>query len=130
MSNDDSVAAEVWVDSWQASIQERADQARLLRERLDAVKGTGWDRDRLVKVTVAASGALADVELQDRILRQPVSLTRKQILEAAQAAQLDLAQKAAKVTAETIGMRHPTADAVVRSFTQRLSAPGSDDADR
>lgn len=100
----------------------------MLLERLDAITGTGWDRDRLVKVTVAASGVLADVDPDERVGRHANSLTRRQILAAAQAAQLDLAHEAAKITAEPIGMKHPTADAIVRSFTQRLSVPGSDDA--
>lgn len=130
MLDDDLDAAESWVDNWQASLQERADQARLLRERLDAVTGTGWDRRRLVQVTVAASGVLADVVLDDRTREQAVAVTRSQILEAARAAQADLVQKAARVTAETIGMKHPTADAVVRSYLQRMSPPGSDDAGR
>jgi len=125
---DDLDAAEAWVDNWQASLQERADQARLLRERLDAVTGTGWDRQRLVQVTVAASGVLADVALDERTRRQSVEATRAQILEAAQAAQADLTRKAAQVTAETIGMNHPTADAIVRSYAQRVSAPGDADA--
>jgi hypothetical protein len=127
---DDLDAADSWVDGWQASLQERADQARLLRERLDAVTGTGWDRKRLVRVTVATSGVLADVVLDDRTRGQAVATTRVQILEAAQAAQADLARKAARVTAETIGMKHPTADAIVRSYLQRMSPPGSDDAGR
>lgn len=130
MSDHDLDAGEAWVDNWQASIQERADQARALRGKLEAITGTGWDRTRSVKVTVAATGALADVELDDRVTRQAASLTRKQILEAAQAAQLDLARKAAQATAETIGMKHPTADAIVRSYTQRMTAPGGDDASR
>ena len=81
-------------------------------------------------MTVAASGVHADVVLDDRTREQSVAATRTQILEAAQAAQADLAQKAARVTAETIGMKHPTADAVVRSYLQRMSPSGSDDARR
>jgi hypothetical protein len=127
---DDLDAADSWVDGWQASLQERADQARLLRERLEAVTGTGWDRKRLVQVTVATSGVLADVVLDDRTREQAVATTRSQILEAGQAAQADLARKAARVTAETIGMKHPTADAVVRSYLQRMSPPRGDDAGR
>ena len=76
MFGDDLDAAEAWVDNWQASLQERADQARLLRERLDTVTGTGWDRQRLVQVTVTASGVLADVALDERTRRQSVDATR------------------------------------------------------
>jgi len=127
LSDHDLSAAEAWIDGWQASLQERADEARLLRERLETVTGVGWDRRRLVWVTVAATGALADVVLDERIRRQPVATTRAQILEAAQAAQADLTLKAARITAETIGMHHPTADAIVRSFAQRMSPQGGND---
>lgn len=130
MSDHDLDAGEAWVDNWQASIQERADQARALRGKLEAITGTGWDRTRSVKVTVASTGALADVALDDQVQRQAVAVTRKQILEAAQAAQLDLARKAAQATAETIGMKHPTANAIVRSYTQRMTAASGDDAAR
>jgi hypothetical protein len=45
MSNEDLDAAEAWVDRWQASLQERADQARLLREKLDELPGSGGIAD-------------------------------------------------------------------------------------
>jgi hypothetical protein len=118
---DDLGAAEELVDSWQASLQERADAARQVRERLDMVTGIGWDADRIVQVTVAPSGALADLKLPEQIRRQSADLTRTQILQAAQAAQADLARKAALVVADTMGMNHPTADAIVRSYTRRVT---------
>jgi hypothetical protein len=118
--SDDLNAAEELIDNWQASLQERADAARHVRERLDTVSGIGWDADRIVQVTVASSGVLADLKLPENIRRQSAELTRKQILQAAQAAQADLARKAALVVADTMGMNHPTADAIVRSYTRRV----------
>lgn len=123
-------AAEAWVDNWEASLQERADQARRLRERLEAATGVGWDRDRVVRVTVGDSGAVTDVDLGEEILRQPVATTRAQILEAARAAQADLADQAAQITAETIGTGHPTADAVIASYKRRAPEAGDTDAAR
>ena len=55
--------------------------------------GSGWMHRRLVQVTVAASGVLADVVLDDQTRGQAVATTRVQILEAAQAAHADLARK-------------------------------------
>ncbi|MEV0269866.1 YbaB/EbfC family nucleoid-associated protein [Hamadaea sp. NPDC050747] len=128
MFGDDLGAAEEAVDRWEASLQERADAARRVRERLDAVTGIGSDPDRIVQVTVAPSGVLADIKLPDQIRRQSVDLTRQQILQAAQAAQADLARKAALVVADTIGMNHPTANAIVSSYTRRLTMDPGDAA--
>lgn len=122
--------AEAVVDRWQASLQQRADAARQVRERLDTVTGIGWDPDRVVQVTVASSGQLSDVKLPEQIRRQSADLTRRQILEAAHAAQQDLARKAALVVADTMGMNHPTADAIVASYARRLGHPGVTDAAR
>ncbi|MCP2323598.1 hypothetical protein HDA40_002105 [Hamadaea flava] len=123
---DDLDGAEEVVDRWQASLQERADAARQVRERLDAVTGIGLDPDRIVQVTVAPSGVLADIKLPEQIRRQSADLTRQQILQAAQAAQADLARKAALVVADTIGTNNPTADAIVSSYTRRLTSDPGD----
>lgn len=120
-------AAEARVDGWEASIHARAEQAHALAKRVRGMVGVGRDQDRLVTITVSPTGALVDIDLDERVGRLPVQETRRRILAAFQAAQTNLAREVARATAQTLGMRNPTSDAIVSSFTQRISHLGEDD---
>jgi hypothetical protein len=71
-------AAEARVD-WEASIHARAEQAHALAERVRGMVGVGTDRDRLVTITVSSTGALVDIDLDERVGRLPVQETRRRI---------------------------------------------------
>lgn len=120
-------AAEAPVDGWEAAIRARAEQAHLLAEQVRGMVGVGTDRDRLVTVSVSSTGALVDIDLDERVGRRSVQETRRRILEAFEAAQTALAREVAKATAETLGMRNPTSDAIVTAFTQRINHLGDGD---
>lgn len=81
----------------------------------------------LVTVTVSSAGALVDIDLDERVGPRPVREIRQRILEAFQAAQTNLARDVAKATAQTLGMRNPTSDAIVTAFTQRINHLRDDD---
>jgi DNA-binding protein YbaB len=87
----------------------------------------GADRDGLVTVTVSSAGALVDIELDERVGGQPVREIRRRILEAFESAQTSLAREVAKATAQTLGMRNPTSDAIVTAFTKRINHIGDGD---
>lgn len=120
-------AAEARIDGWEAAIRARAEQAHALAEQVRGMVGVGADRDRLVTITVSSAGALVDIELDERIGRRPVQETRRRILEAFEAAQTNLAREVAKATAQTLGMRNPTSDAIVTAFTKRINHLGDGD---
>jgi DNA-binding protein YbaB len=124
-------AAEQWVDGWEASIQERAEQARALSQKLAALSGTARSSDDLVEVTVDSSGAVTGIELDEGIRDQRATTTAEQIMTVMRAAQAELARQVAEAGAETVGAGSEISRAIVASFTSRLSpAEGRGDAAR
>src|SRR5439155_21885349 len=82
--------AERWIGDWQAGIEERAARARALSSRLADVTATAISRDGLVEATVAASGAVVDLRLDERIRNRPAAETARQVLDTIGAAQAEL----------------------------------------
>ena len=120
-------AAEARINGWEASIRARAEQAHVLAEQVRDMVGVGTDRHRLVTVKVSSAGALVDIDLDERIGQRPVRDIRQRILAAFQAAQTNLAREVAKATAQTLGMRNPTSDAIVTVFAKRINHLGDSD---
>jgi hypothetical protein len=119
-SGRDLDAAERWVDDWQSSIEERAAQAQTLAGRIAGLSATARSDDRLVEVTVASSGAIDRLHLDERIRSQSAARTAEQILTTVRAAQARLAHLATEATAETIGLDTETGRAIANSFAARF----------
>jgi hypothetical protein len=115
--------AERMIDDWQAGFEERAAQARALSARLVALSARAESEDGLVRVTVGASGSIADLSLEEGIRDQPASETARAILSTLRAAQASLTRAAAEVTAETVGADSETGRAVIASYAAREGAP-------
>jgi DNA-binding protein YbaB len=111
--------AERLVDDWQAGFEERATQARALSARLGALTATARSGDELVTVTVGASGAIADLTLEEGVRDQPAADTARAILTTLRAAQASLTKAATEVTAETVGADSETGRAVIASYVAR-----------
>jgi hypothetical protein len=111
--------AERLVDDWQAGFEERAAQARALSARLGALTATARSEDELVTVTVGASGAIADLVLEEGIRDRPAAETARAILATLRAAQASLTKAATEATAETVGADSETGKAVIASYVAR-----------
>ena len=111
--------AERLVDDWQAGFEERAAQARALSARLGSLTATATSEDELVTVTVGASGAISDLELEEGIRDRPATETARAILATLREAQASLTKAATEVTAETIGADSETGKAVIASYVAR-----------
>jgi DNA-binding protein YbaB len=111
--------AERLVDDWQAGFEERAAQARALSARLGSLTATARSADELVTVTVGASGAVADLELEEGIRDRPAAETARAILATLRAAQASLTKAATEATAETVGADSETGKAVIASYVAR-----------
>ena len=122
-------AADRRIDDWQAGIEQQATQARLLSGRLAALTATARSADGLVRVTLAASGAVTAIDLDDEVRRQPAARTGRDIVATIRAAERKLADQAAEAVAETVGTDGPTGQAVLGSFTTRFGHPDGDDSD-
>ena len=116
----DFEAAERMIDDWQAGIEERAARAKELSARLSRLSARARSDDRLVTVTVGASGDLVGLELDERIRQRPAAETARTILRTLRAAQARLTEAVADATAETVGADSATGRAVLASYTGRL----------
>jgi len=125
---DDLDAAQQRVDDWQSVIEQRAVQARVLSRRLAQVQATARSRDGLIEVTVASSGVVTGLRLDERVREQPAAGIAEQILVVMRAAHAQLAERVTRATAETVGVDSATGRAIVDSLTARLAVPDGPDA--
>jgi len=120
-------AAARWVDDWQSSIEDRAARAKALSERVAGLRASARSRDGLVAVTVDSTGAVADLQLDERVRDRPAADTAHAILTVMRAAQAELAPLVRQAATEELGTNDPTTEAIVTSYTRRFStAPGSE----
>lgn len=120
--------AEEWMRSWSASVSERAAGAQALSEQVARLSVSARDGDGSVTVTVAGSGVMTDLRLDERIHRWPADRIAAEILSTMRRAQAALAERVASIAAETVGADSETARAVVNSFATRFpDEPDRDD---
>jgi PleD family two-component response regulator len=115
---DDLDAAERQVDEWQAGLEQRAAEARELASRLAELSASARSEDKLVIVTVDATG-VTGLELAEGIRKQPASETAASVLATMRAARAKLNEAVASITAETVGADSETGKAVIASFAKR-----------
>src|SRR3954451_160066 len=108
-----SDGADDWIDTWALSISERALAAQELSERVSVLSVSASGRDGAVAVTVAGSGAMTDLRLDDRVLRWPASEIAGQVMTVMRRAQASLAFRVAEIADETVGADSETGRAVI-----------------
>ncbi|MEH1057146.1 YbaB/EbfC family nucleoid-associated protein [Micromonospora sp. CPCC 206171] len=113
-------AAERRLDKWESDLAERAERAKSLSARVQALTGIATSADRSVTVTVDATGALSDLRLDERTRRHPAAHTARLILETTDAARADLLRQVTDATAGALGRDDPTSRAVLESYHTRL----------
>jgi hypothetical protein len=120
-------AAEEWVRSWSASVSERAAQSQALSDQVSQLSVSASDDDGLVTVTVAGSGVVTGLYLDERVRRWPAERTAAEILVTMRRAQASLAGRVAGIVAQTVRADSETARAVMTSFERRF--PGEPPCD-
>lgn len=80
-------------------------------------------RDGAVRVTVAGSGMMTDLRMDDRVLRWPASEIAAQVMSVMRRAQASLASRVAEIADETVGADSETGRAVVDGFVRRFPEP-------
>jgi len=116
-----------WVDTWAASISERARAAQELSERVSVLSVSASGRDGAVQVTVAGSGVMTDLRMDDRVLRWPANEIAAQVMSVMRRAQASLASRVAEIADETVGADSETGRAVVDGFVRRFPEPPDDE---
>ncbi|MER6590374.1 YbaB/EbfC family nucleoid-associated protein [Micromonospora purpureochromogenes] len=113
-------AAERRLDQWQSDLAERAERAKSLSARIQALTGTATSADRAVTVTVDATGGLLDLRLDEGVRQHSAAHTARLILETTRAARADLLRQVTETTAGTLDRDDPTGQAIVESYRSRL----------
>ncbi|MGN9806451.1 YbaB/EbfC family nucleoid-associated protein [Micromonospora sp. L32] len=113
-------AAERRLDQWQSDLADRAEQAKSLSARVQALTGTATSADRAVTVTVDATGGLLDLRLDERVRQHSAAHIARLILEVTRAARADLLRQVTEATAGTLDRDDPTGQAIVESYRSRL----------
>ena len=106
--------------SWSEQVSGRTDAAADLADRVATLTASADGVDGAVRVTVASSGVLTDLELADRVQRMPGRELAAEILRTVRRAQATLADRVAVAVDETVGAETETGKAVLDSFTQRF----------
>ncbi|MFI9644163.1 YbaB/EbfC family DNA-binding protein [Micromonospora sp. NPDC051925] len=119
------------LDEWESSFAERAERAKTLSARVQALTGTARSPDRTIEVTVDSTGLLVDLRLDEQTRQHSATHTARQIVATTRAAHADLLRQLTAATHRTLGDGDPAGQAIVESYRRRLDpGQGTPDAHR
>lgn len=122
-------AAEDWLDSWVAGVDERAARAVDLARQVASLTATASSDDDTVTVTVGSNGQIERLDLDDRVQRLSGRDLSRRILAVMRAAQHRLSEQVAAQVQQTVGADTETGRAVVDAFGRRFPEPPAEAAD-
>lgn len=91
-----------------------------LADRVATLSASAIGDDGAVRVTVAGSGVVTGIELDDRVQRLPGSMLAAELMRTIRRAQAAIVGQAAVAVDETVGAGSETGKAVLDSFSQRF----------
>jgi DNA-binding protein YbaB len=94
-----------------------------LAERLAALSASATGDDGVVTVTVAGSGAVTRLRLDDRVRRLTGETLSAEIMRTIERAQESLAEQVVAAVEETVGTETETGRVVLDTLTRRVPAP-------
>ncbi len=106
--------------SWSEHASGRTEAAADLADRVATLAASAAGDDGAVRVTVASSGVLTGLELDDRVQRLPGAELAGEILRTMRRAQSHLTDRVAVAVEETVGAGTETGKAVLDTFSQRF----------
>ena len=120
-------AAEQWLDSWAAGVNDQAARAVGLSRRVAALTGEARSRDGFLAVAVGATGQVERLDIDDRARQRTGAELSRDIMALIRRAQARVADQVADQVSLTVGADTETGRAVIDSYARRF--PG-DDRDR
>ncbi|MFI7609384.1 YbaB/EbfC family nucleoid-associated protein [Micromonospora sp. NPDC049366] len=129
MDRRSDAAAEEWLRSWSASVEQRAAEAHAMSQQVAALLVSSSGGNGSVEVTVASSGVPTGLWLDDRVRNWPAERIAAEIMVTMRRAQARLAEAVAEVAAQTVGADTETGRAVVASYATRFPEPQDDAAE-
>jgi hypothetical protein len=106
--------------SWSAQVAGRTEAAAALADRVATLTSSADGGDGAIRVTLASSGVLTGLELDDSVQRLPGRDLAAEILLVIRRAQAGLVDRVATAVDETVGADTETGRAVLDSFAQRF----------
>lgn len=94
-----------------------------MRQQIEAVSVTEKSRNGAVRATVAASGALIDLVLTNRVHQMAPAEIASQVTACVQRAQARIADRVQQVVQDLVPGEDPAGRAVVASFRDRFPEP-------
>ncbi|MGC4861136.1 YbaB/EbfC family nucleoid-associated protein [Micromonospora sp. DT41] len=126
----DPDAARELLHSWTAELSTRAQAAAELSERVATITASAVGADGAVRVTVAASGAVTDLQLDNRVQRMTGSELARTIMTTIARAQAGLIEQVSVAVQDTVGTDSETGRAVTDTFARRFPGPTDEQPDR
>ncbi|MFI6270133.1 YbaB/EbfC family nucleoid-associated protein [Micromonospora zamorensis] len=126
----DPDATQELMHSWAAQLSARAQAAADLSDRVATIAASAVGANGAVRVTVAASGALTDLRLDDRVQRIPGAELASIIMAAIARAQAGLTEQVSIAVHDTVGADSETGRAVTDTFARRFPKPADEQPDR
>jgi hypothetical protein len=93
-----------------------------LADRVATLSASATGDDGAIRVTVAGSGLVTGLDLEDRVRRLSGPALAAEIMRTIRRAQATLTEQVATAVDETVGARSETGKAVLDSFSQRFPA--------
>ncbi len=120
--------AEEWVRSWSSQVSGRAEATAALANRVAGLTSSATGDGGAIRVTVASSGNVTGLALDDRVQRLPGQDLATEIMRTVRRAQAGLSERVARAVDETVGADTETGRAVLESFAQRFPAQPAEPA--
>ncbi|WP_100445335.1 YbaB/EbfC family nucleoid-associated protein [Glycomyces xiaoerkulensis] len=108
------------LEAWKDRADRMAADTQAAGSRLQELAVTAGDDNGLVEITVDSGGTMTDIRLSSRVQRQAAEHTQATILDTYRKAQVQLAEEAAAIVADTVGSDSATGKALMSGFTRRL----------
>jgi len=117
--------------AWKGRIDKLAADTKTMSDRLRRLQVTAVDSNRMVEVTLDASGTLVDIQLGDRIQRVAPHVVARTIMDTVRQARARLADNSQEIIQDTLGTESAAAREIAARVDERLRpAPSNQDEER
>jgi DNA-binding protein YbaB len=116
-------AAEEWLDSWTAQVDEQAQRSVELSRRVAALAVSAEGHDGAIRVRVGSAGQVEQLDLDERVHDLPGPRLAEEIMSVMRRAQAALSARVADEVRATVGEDTETGRAVIQSFDTRFPTP-------
>ncbi|KUL21414.1 hypothetical protein ADL15_50690 [Actinoplanes awajinensis subsp. mycoplanecinus] len=109
--------------AWKGNIDRLAVDTRRMSDRLQELRVTATDTNRMVEVTVDSSGSLVNLSLGERTQRVAPEVVARTIMATIREAKGQLAEKSKEIIADTLGTESVAAREIADRVEQQLTPP-------